>query len=121
MDSGRTQRPTSAADEGPVTRSESSRAADEPVTAKLSAIPQPREHAVLYVGRRAEGARRRTIRRPLVVGSAGDADVQLVDPAVSRAHLRISPSPRGVLVEDLGSRNGTYVGGVRVTRAEISG
>ncbi|NLY92921.1 MAG: sigma 54-interacting transcriptional regulator [Myxococcales bacterium] len=91
------------------------------MTAKLSAIPQPREHAVLYVGRRAEGARRRTIRRPLVVGSAGDADVQLVDPAVSRAHLRISPSPRGVLVEDLGSRNGTYVGGVRVTRAEISG
>jgi DNA-binding NtrC family response regulator len=105
----------------PKREDETHRVADEPVTGRLTAILQPEEHAVLYVGRKRDGARRRILKRPLVIGSSVEADVQILDASVSRAHVRLSPSPRGVLVEDLGSRNGTFVGGLRAHRVEISG
>jgi two-component system, NtrC family, response regulator GlrR len=54
---------------------------------------------------------------PLVVGSDVDCDVVLADRRVSRRHCRISRGVRGVLVEDLSSKNGTTVGGVEVERA----
>src|SRR5205823_1464932 len=43
----------------------------------------------------------------------------LADPAVSRYHLELSRTPAGVEVTDLGSRNGTWVGGVRIERAIV--
>ena len=39
------------------------------------------------------------------------ADLVLEDPGVSRRHARVLPHNGGVIVEDLGSSNGTYVGG----------
>lgn len=36
-------------------------------------------------------------------------------PTVSWRHARLTRTPAGILVEDLGSRNGTYLNGVRVT------
>jgi len=49
----------------------------------------------------------------VVIGRAGAAIV-VVSPAVSREHLAISSGPNGPQVEDLGSRNGTLLRGVRV-------
>jgi hypothetical protein len=43
------------------------------------------------------------------------------DPQLSRAHLRVSNTGGEVTVEDLGSHNGTFVGGHRVTRATLRG
>jgi len=51
----------------------------------------------------------------LVVGSQSDCGLVLADPAVSRRHLLIQPAEAGVLLRDLGSTNGTFVGGLRVT------
>jgi pSer/pThr/pTyr-binding forkhead associated (FHA) protein len=48
---------------------------------------------------------------PVTVGRAGDADLVLADELVSRRHARIAPSGSGAVVEDLGSRNGTFVNG----------
>jgi pSer/pThr/pTyr-binding forkhead associated (FHA) protein len=48
---------------------------------------------------------------PVTVGRAGDADLVLADELVSRHHARITPSGSGAVVEDLGSRNGTFVNG----------
>lgn len=56
---------------------------------------------------------------PLVVGSGQDAGLVLNDPTVSRNHARLEPRADGVLVTDLGSTNGTLVGGARVTQALI--
>jgi pSer/pThr/pTyr-binding forkhead associated (FHA) protein len=50
----------------------------------------------------------------LVVGRAGDADVILADPTVSRRHACVSPEGETAVVEDLGSSNGTFVNGERV-------
>jgi DNA-binding NtrC family response regulator len=94
---------------------------DDPVTARISAIGQPAEHAVLYVGKKGDGTRRRTVKRAIIVGSSPEADVQLHDAAVSKRHFRLSPTACGVLLEDLGSRNGTFVGGLRAYRVELSG
>lgn len=52
---------------------------------------------------------------PLVIGRAEDAGLRLADPAVSRHHARLSVSGGRCLVEDLGSRGGTFLGGVRLS------
>jgi pSer/pThr/pTyr-binding forkhead associated (FHA) protein len=43
------------------------------------------------------------------------ADLVLDDPGVSRRHARVLPDQDGVVVEDLGSSNGTYVNGQRIS------
>jgi len=56
--------------------------------------------------------------REHVIGRTDEADVPLLDEGVSRRHARISVDPRGAWLVDLGSQNGTWVGGrsVRETR-----
>lgn len=48
----------------------------------------------------------------LSVGTAKDNALALGDFTVSRYHLEASAHPGGILVSDLGSTNGTYVGAV---------
>ncbi len=57
----------------------------------------------------------------LVLGSSGRADVTIEDRAVSARHCALGSSEDGVVVEDLASRNGVFVGGARVTRAVLGG
>jgi hypothetical protein len=45
----------------------------------------------------------------------GGADIEIEDPEVSRSHCAIEVRPDGVLLYDLASTNGTYIGGSRVT------
>lgn len=59
--------------------------------------------------------------RALVLGSSQRADVVVADRAVSARHCSLSITERGVLVEDLDSKNGVFVGGARVTRALLGG
>jgi EmrB/QacA subfamily drug resistance transporter len=52
---------------------------------------------------------------PLEAGRDPDAGIVLGrDQLVSRLHARLSPVVGGVAVDDLGSRNGTFVNGVRI-------
>src|SRR6185437_5333347 len=53
----------------------------------------------------------------LVAGSSGAADVVVRDATVSGRHCALRVADGAVAVEDLGSRNGTYVGGARVREA----
>jgi ABC-type multidrug transport system ATPase subunit/pSer/pThr/pTyr-binding forkhead associated (FHA) protein/ABC-type multidrug transport system permease subunit len=50
----------------------------------------------------------------LEIGRDPQSDVSLNFPMVSWRHARLTRAPEGILVEDLDSRNGTYVDGVRV-------
>jgi cell wall assembly regulator SMI1/CheY-like chemotaxis protein len=54
-------------------------------------------------------------RFPYVIGRDADCDLPLMDPALSRRHCRIDWRDGLLLVEDLGSRNGTLVNGKKVT------
>jgi len=69
-----------------------------------------------------ERGRDRTLEVPragLVVGKAAGCEVVLEDPFVSARHLRIEPRAGRWHLADLGSTNGTLLGGARVERAEL--
>ncbi|XXF80427.1 sigma 54-interacting transcriptional regulator [Myxococcaceae bacterium GXIMD 01537] len=51
------------------------------------------------------------------VGSDPASDLVLTDPTVSRRHLEIERTARGLVLRDLGSRNGTFLGGHQVIQA----
>jgi len=53
---------------------------------------------------------------PLLVGRGADNDMPLVrDEFSSGRHARVEPRRDGVWIEDIGSTNGTFVNGVRLT------
>jgi adenylate cyclase len=56
--------------------------------------------------------------RKLVVGRAVTSDVPIYDPTISRRHAEIVLTEHGVRVTDLGSSNGTFLNGAKVTEAE---
>jgi adenylate cyclase len=56
--------------------------------------------------------------RTLVVGRAVTSDVPIYDPTISRRHAEIVLTESGVRVTDLGSSNGTFLNGAKVTEAE---
>jgi DNA-binding NtrC family response regulator len=51
---------------------------------------------------------------PVVVGRDPGAQIVIADPEVSMAHLELQAVTDGILVRDLGSTNGTFVGPFRV-------
>jgi len=55
----------------------------------------------------------------MLVGRDESCDVVIDSAQVSREHLRLTRTPTGFVLEDLGSANGTFVNGKRVKRAEI--
>ena len=55
----------------------------------------------------------------VVVGTHDSCDLVLTDPTVSRQHLEISLVPRGYALHDLDSRNGTFLGEVRVGEVTV--
>lgn len=55
-----------------------------------------------------------------VIGRSAEAAIQIDSPGISRYHARISVAPEGVTLEDLGSKNGSYVNGTRVTTRRLS-
>ena len=55
----------------------------------------------------------------LVLGRGETAGLRLDSPIVSLGHARLRAEGAGAVVEDLGSTNGTYVNGRRVTRHKI--
>jgi transcriptional regulator with GAF, ATPase, and Fis domain len=54
------------------------------------------------------------------IGKASANHLTLTDPAVSRFHCVIEYTPRGLLLRDLGSTNGTQVGNCWVERAYLN-
>jgi hypothetical protein len=61
---------------------------------------------------------------PVIIGRGSDCQIRLDDDYSSTRHARVFPSEGQWWVEDLGSTNGTYLDGQRVTHpmpAEIGG
>lgn len=55
--------------------------------------------------------------QPITMGRATDIEVSLQDDYASGKHARLFPQGSRWFLEDLGSTNGTFVGGSRLTRA----
>ncbi len=57
---------------------------------------------------------------PVLVGRDAGAQIVLADPEVSSLHCELRATNEGVLVKDLGSTNGTFLGGLRVREVVVS-
>jgi DNA-binding NtrC family response regulator len=57
---------------------------------------------------------------PVVIGRDEGAQIRLDDPEVSSIHCELRAVNEGVLVKDLGSTNGTFVGQVRIREGVVS-
>ena len=54
----------------------------------------------------------------LIIGREESCDIVIPDRQVSRQHARIYPSNEGVFLEDLGSKNGTYLNSQRIVNPQ---
>ena len=88
-------------------------------TTRPRSLPPRARHTTLIV--RVDGVcTLRLLRgRKLVVGSQPGADIHLRDPYVSGRHCELCLVEDGVRVVDLGSKNGTFVEGMRIERARV--
>ncbi len=57
----------------------------------------------------------------VIIGSGGEGQVVVADPTVSGRHVSVAAHETGIVVEDLGSKNGVFVGGTRVGKATLRG
>lgn len=75
---------------------------------------------VLEVGS-PDGGHARLLRRGdrVILGSGSRADLKVDDPAVSQCHCQLSVHADHVEIQDLGSKNGVYIGAVRVGNASV--
>src|SRR5262249_52980442 len=66
-----------------------------------------------------EDGRELVVDRDRMIGRDPASDLVLADPSVSARHCLLARRPRGVVLYDRKSRNGSFVDGVRVGRAEL--
>ena len=52
-----------------------------------------------------------TINKPMLIGREITCEIMVSDRMVSRFHARIAPTPEGIVLEDLDSKNGTHRNG----------
>jgi transcriptional regulator with PAS, ATPase and Fis domain len=66
------------------------------------------------------GTSARVDRPTFVIGSGPGADLRLSDASVSREHLRLSLGADGVQLRDTGSKNGAWVGALRIGEVRLT-
>jgi len=88
--------------------------------------PAPQDHEgetaayVLVLAGNNVGEMFRLDKDTMTVGRGDKADIRLVDDGLSREHARLLKEGRGVVIEDLGSTNGTYCNGERTQRRMLA-
>lgn len=80
----------------------------------------PRQLALRFISGKYQGGEYPLGAQPeIIVGRSSDLDMVLVEDMVSRRHARIACTESQILIEDLGSTNGTFVNGEKITRASL--
>src|SRR5215213_8330051 len=97
---------------------------DSPTSIHLVGRPSGRTadrmYGLVVVAGPATGSRRLIDAEEIRVGKSAANDLCLPDPTVSRFHCVVEPTPRGVMLRDLRSSNGTRVAGCWVESAYLA-
>lgn len=59
------------------------------------------------------------LRNTFILGRDPGCDIVIVDRQISRHHARITVSPKGISLEDLGSKNGTHINGRMIIESKL--
>ena len=70
---------------------------------------------VVFVRSESQQGREFEVNDVVVLGRSDETDVVLDDPYASEFHMRLVSQENGIMLHDLGSTNGTYVNGRRVS------
>lgn len=70
---------------------------------------------VLFVRSESQQGQEFQVNDVVVMGRSDETDVVIDDPYASEFHLRLVSQENGMMLHDLGSTNGTYVNGRRVS------
>jgi pSer/pThr/pTyr-binding forkhead associated (FHA) protein len=79
------------------------------------------EHPVLVAQKGPLKGERWAIGRTHVVGRDLSCEIVVPDRQISRFHARLSPTPEGIVLEDLGSKNGTTHNGESLAGPVVCG
>jgi two-component system cell cycle response regulator len=83
--------------------------------------PQDRDRAYLIVlAGNSVGEMYKIAKSETVIGRGSQADIHVVDDGISRRHAMIVHKGTEIKIQDLGSTNGTYCNGERVTEKTLS-
>lgn len=88
-------------------------------TIELGATQRARQLSFVLVVHLEGAVQRHPIEGTLLVGKHPENDVVLEVPGISRYHLELRPEPDRVLVRDVGSKNGTFFDGARITEVRV--
>jgi DNA-binding NtrC family response regulator len=91
----------------------------EDETLVLASVAQSARGQLVVTG--PDGREQRVpLRTKIRLGSGSGVEVVVDDPHASRVHCEVEPMETGIVLRDLGSTNGTYVGGAVVKEALIT-
>lgn len=76
------------------------------------------EHPLLIAQAGPLEGQRWKIKSELILGRDADCDIVIPIRQISRHHTRIYPADNGIMIEDLDSKNGTFVNGAPLQKAE---
>jgi len=81
---------------------------------------QPQGYALRFISGKYQGGEfPLKMDREIIIGRSSDLDMVLVEDMVSRKHAKISTSNGQVIIQDLGSTNGTFVNGEKIKRVRL--
>ena len=89
-------------------------------TAMVAPPPQPARAHLVVVAPEEQRGRSYELLDELTVGRAAGCHIALDDRFVSQLHSRMFRRDDQLFIEDLGSTNGTFVNGVRITQHELA-